>query len=223
MACEPAKIKISKRLLKVAEMVRYSAVVDVGTDHGLLPIYMARQGMISRALATDVNSGPLARAAENIAAAGLGGHVETQLCDGLDGVNSLEYETCIITGMGGNLIINILQRNLEIAHGFKQIIASPQRDVADVRGFLHQNGFCINDEELIEEKGKFYNILDISSGNEASYDGKGYVFGKILLEKRSDVMKEFVKLEIEKVRKIGRSKLDGYLQLCLEAMECLLK
>jgi len=223
MACDSSKMKISKRLLKVAEMVKYTTMVDIGTDHGLLPIYMVRQGMVRRALATDVNPGPLARATENIAAMDLTDYIKTQLCDGLDGVNALEYETCVITGMGGNLIIDILRRNLAAAHCFKQIVVSPQRDVADVRRFLHQNGFCISDEELIEEKGKFYNILDISSGNEVAYDEKGYVFGKILLEKKSETMKKFVGVEIEKIRKIGRNELDGYLELCLEAMECLLK
>ncbi|MCL2376568.1 MAG: class I SAM-dependent methyltransferase [Defluviitaleaceae bacterium] len=214
-------MKISKRLQKIAEMVKYPAMVDIGTDHGLLPIYMARQGMVGCALATDVNPGPLERAMENIAAAGLAGCVKVQLCDGLEGVCPQKYETCVIAGMGGGLIIDILQRNLEAAHGFKQIIASPQRDVADVRRFLHQSGFCINDEDIIEEKGKFYNILDISSGIEEAYDEKGYVFGKILLQKKSDTMKRYVGAEVEKVRKIGRGELEGYLQLCLEVMGCL--
>jgi len=223
MANKASEIRISHRLQAIAGMVKYPSMVDIGTDHGLLPIYMAQQGLISCALATDLNFGPLERARKNIIAAKLTNCIKTQLCNGLDDVNSLEYETCVIAGMGGGLIIDILQQNMVAAHRFKQILLSPQRDVADVRRFLHQNRFCIDNEELIEEKGKFYNIMDVSSGSEAPYDEKGYVFGKILLQKESEVFRNFVNAEVDKVKKIKRDEVEKYLQLCLEVIKCLQK
>ena len=216
-------MKISKRLQKIAEMVKYPFVADIGTDHAHLPVYMLRNGLAIRALATDVNPGPLERAKENIADSWLSDFIEARLCDGLDGVNPDHWETCIISGMGGGLIIDILRKNLTTAQGFKQLLLSPQRDVRDVRVFLHQNGFRIDDEVLLDEKGKFYNILDVSPCNEVSYDEKGYVFGEILLRKKCEVLKKFVSLEIEKIKKIGRSELEEHLQLHEEVLAWLSK
>ena len=222
-------MKISKRLQKIALMVKFPTLADIGTDHAHLPVYLVRSGKLHKALATDINPAPLARALDNIAAAGLSDYIKTRLCDGLDGVNPQEYETCVISGMGGGLIIDILRQNLGLAHDFKQIILSPQRDVADVRIFLHQNGFCVKDEDIIEEKDKFYNVLDIAAGSEVAYDEKGYIFGEKLLEKNSEVFKKFIAAEIKKTKNIIRgltnqstrkNELERYLQLCLEVTEC---
>jgi tRNA (adenine22-N1)-methyltransferase len=201
-------------------MVKYSTVADIGTDHGHLPVFMVQNGMVHKVLATDVNPGPLACARRNIAAEGLEDFVLTSLCDGLDGVNPAEYAACVISGMGGRLTIDILQRNMDCARSFKQLVLSPQRDVSDVRLFLHQRGFRIDDEEILEEKGKFYNILDVSFGFQTPYDEKGYIFGEILLRKRSETFKRFVEKEISKISKINRSEQERYLQLCEEVLAC---
>jgi len=223
-------MKISKRLQKIAEMVKYPTLADIGTDHGHLPIYLAQTGRVIKILATDINPGSLGRAEENIGNAGLTDFFETRLCDGLDGVNSHEYGTCVISGMGGGLIIDILQQNLQIARGFRQILLSPQRNVACVRVFLHENGFCIDDEEMLEENEKFYNILDVVSGREMPYDEKGYIFGKKLIEKRHTVLIKFVLAEIFKTNSIisglcghndRRIELERYLKHCNEVMKCL--
>ena len=216
-------MKRTKRLQKIAEMVKHDTVADIGTDHAYLPIYLVQRGM-AKVLATDVNPGPLASARRNIVDYGpIMGQVSTQLCDGLDDVNPAHWKTCVISGMGGGLIIDILRKNLAVAQGFRQLLLSPQRDVGDVRIFLHQNGFRIDDEVFLEEKGKFYNILDVSPGIEAPYDEKGYAFGKILLDKKCEVLKKFVSLEIEKIKKIGRDELEKHLQLHEEVLAWLSK
>ena len=215
-------MKISKRLQKIAEMVKYPTVVDIGTDHAHLPIYMVENGLAIKVLATDVNPGPLASAGRNIVDSGpIAGRVSTRLCDGLDGIDPAEYEACVISGMGGGLIINIILQNIESSRGFKQLVLSPQRDVGDMRRFLHQNSFRIDDEEMLEEKGMTYNILDVSPGYQAPYDEKGYIFGEVLLQKKPDTLKKFVQSEIKKVKKIGRIEFQKYLQLCEEVLNYL--
>ena len=217
-------MKISKRLQKIAKMVKYDTVADIGTDHGHLPIYLVQSGLAFKALATDVNPEPLASAQRNIVdCEPITGEISTRLCDGLDGVNPDDYAVCVISGMGGRLIIDILGQNLETARGFRQLLLSPQRDVCDVRIFLHQSGFRIDDEEMLEEKGKFYNILDTSPGHQTPYDDKGYVFGEILLSKKSKTLRKFVEIEIEKLVKIGRSEVKEYLQLHEEVLAWLSK
>lgn len=62
-------MEISKRLRTVAELVSGRTVADIGTDHGYVPLYLYEQGKIEKALACDINRGPLEKAKENIASA----------------------------------------------------------------------------------------------------------------------------------------------------------
>ena len=211
-------MKISQRLHKIAEMVKYPTVVDVGTDHALLPIYLVQNGLAERVLATDVAEGPLARARENIAAHGLADAVETRLCNGLDGVGA-GFQTCIIAGMGGNLIIEILRH--EAAHSFAQLLLSPQRNAPDLRRFLHISGYTIAREAMVEENGKFYNILDCAVGDDDDYSEIDYLFGK----QSSPVFARFIEAETAKTKAIisglndgnpRKIELEKYLQCCEE-------
>lgn len=64
--------KLSKRLQAAADFVTEgSRVADIGTDHGFLPIYLVQSGKCRRIIAMDIKAGPLERAREHIAAAGL--------------------------------------------------------------------------------------------------------------------------------------------------------
>ena len=49
------KVQLSERLTAIAEMVTEgNRLVDVGCDHGYLPVYLMLQHKIPRAIATDV-------------------------------------------------------------------------------------------------------------------------------------------------------------------------
>ena len=43
-------------------ITRGGRVIDVGTDHAYLPIALIQEGLCERALACDINKGPLERA-----------------------------------------------------------------------------------------------------------------------------------------------------------------
>jgi tRNA (adenine22-N1)-methyltransferase len=64
-------------------------VIDVGTDHAYLPIYLVREGIVSSALACDINKGPIDSARANIAAAELSDRISTLQTDGLHGTEAL--------------------------------------------------------------------------------------------------------------------------------------
>jgi tRNA (adenine22-N1)-methyltransferase len=154
-------MKISERLAVIAGMVRYRSLADVGTDHAFLPIYLHKTGVIDKSAATDMNAGPLRRAEENIRLHGLGGVIETRLGSGLSVIKSHEFEVLVIAGVGGALIINILNGHLETAGSFKQILLQPQRNVGDVKAFLAGNGFAAVSETVITEKKREYTVLEI--------------------------------------------------------------
>jgi tRNA (adenine22-N1)-methyltransferase len=93
-------IKLSKRMKAVAAMVtKGNVVADIGTDHGYVPIALIQQKKIPRAIAMDINKGPLKHATEHIAMCQLEDYIETRLSDGVEGLKAKEADTILIAGM----------------------------------------------------------------------------------------------------------------------------
>ena len=153
-------MELSKRLTAVAGFVEQGAVLaDIGTDHGYVPIALVRRGVIPRAIAMDVNAGPLARAQAHIREYGLENRIETRLGDGLSQLRPGEADTLLIAGMGGPLICRILGEGMETARAARRLVLSPQSEMKEVRRFLCRHGFQIRDEAMVKEDGKYYVIL----------------------------------------------------------------
>lgn len=58
-------MQLSKRLEAIVKLAgTCHCVADVGTDHGYIPIYMTEHHLTEKAIAMDVNKGPLERARE---------------------------------------------------------------------------------------------------------------------------------------------------------------
>ena len=187
-------MQLSKRLTAVAAMVTPSfRLVDVGTDHAYVPIYLAEQGRIPAAIAMDVNQGPLSRAREKIASHQLDAYIETSLSDGLSSLRAGEGDSLLIAGMGGGLTIRILSEGRSLLPGFSELILEPQSDVDRVRFWLFQNSFHIAEEDFVEEDGKYYPIIRAVPGEKGEMpSGEELLYGPVLLAKRHPVLKEFL-------------------------------
>ena len=86
-----------------AALVRQgSSLCDVGTDHAYLPIWLLKTGKISRALACDINPGPLEAARRDGEKYGVGEELSFRLSDGLRAVSPQEAEDTVIAGMGAS-------------------------------------------------------------------------------------------------------------------------
>ena len=102
---------LSERLLHIAGQIRAGqTLADVGCDHGYLPIYLVQKGCMQRAIAMDINEGPLQRAVEHIEREALGAYIQTRQSDGLEKLSPGEVDAVIIAGMGGDLTTDILTR-----------------------------------------------------------------------------------------------------------------
>ena len=194
------KVQLSERLTAIAEMVTEgNRLVDVGCDHGYLPVYLMLQHKIPGAIATDVGKGPLTRAQEHIAQYHMEAYIETRLCNGLSEIRSGEGDTLVIAGMGGPLMERILSEGRHALPGFQELILQPQSDIPHFRRFVMQNGYQIIQEELILEEGKFYPIMKA-----VQYEGEGAavwsreeeMFGRLLLERKHPVLKLYLEREL---------------------------
>ena len=138
-------MQLSKRLSAVAEFVTPGGcLVDVGTDHGYVPIALLEQQKISSAIAMDVNRGPLERAREHIAQYQMGDYIETRLSDGLHALRAGEGDSLLIAGMGGGLTVRILSEGEPLLSGFRELILEPQSDIDRVRACFWNTDFSLH-------------------------------------------------------------------------------
>lgn len=190
-------MELSKRLYAVAGLVTEGAsVADIGTDHGYVPIYLVERGIASKVIALDVNQGPLNRARMHIVGHGLGDRIETRLSDGLAMIRPGEVDTVIASGMGGPLTIRILQEGKEVADQLNALILQPQSEICRVRRFLTENGYRIEQEDMVLEDGKYYPVMRVVHGTKEPYEEWEYLYGKRLLEALHPVLLEFLKREL---------------------------
>ena len=163
-----------KRLRAAAELVRQGAVfADIGTDHALLPVFLCKTGRIRRAVAADINEGPLAAARKQIEAEDLADTVRLHLADGLSGLENEGLTDIAICGMGGELIVSILENAPFVKDESIRLILQPMTHAADLRQYLAAEGFAIVEERTACAAGKCYFCLA------AEYTGTPYAISRV--------------------------------------------
>ncbi len=151
---------MNNRLLTIAGLIEKDVVVaDVGTDHAHLAIYLLKNGLANKVIASDVKAGPLAAARRNIADCALEHKIELRLADGLTPYRPAEVDVFVIAGMGGHTIADILAADIELARAARYLILQPMQNRPFLRRWLYQNGFSISVEQIAREGTKFYNII----------------------------------------------------------------
>lgn len=168
-------------------------IADVGTDHAYLPVYLLESGISSGALATDINRGPLERAAANVAGAGLGDRITLRLADGLRGAEEFCPEDIFILGMGGELIARILGDSEYIKNEKIRLVLQPMTRQAALRRFLLEGGFRIDDEVLVkDEGGRIYQIICAGyDGVRRTADEASLLCGAIILSRGGELCREY--------------------------------
>ena len=142
-----SRIKLDQRLLSVASLVRKNRVVaDVGTDHAYVVAYLIENGITARAIASDINKGPLENARQTLVDCGIEDKVSLILSDGLKNIPENSCEDIVIAGMGGILISEILENAPWIKNDNMHIIAQPMTHAEVLRKWLFENGFEIRKE-----------------------------------------------------------------------------
>lgn len=196
-------MQLSKRLFAVSEMVTSnSRLADIGTDHGYIPIYLIENKRIPRAIAMDVNKGPLNRAKENIELHGLGEYIETRLSDGAAALHSGEADAVVIAGMGGGLVIKILTEGSEVLESVKELILQPQSELAFVRRHLQDNHYAVIEENMVLDDGKYYPMMKVIHGKMDYEREIDFKYGKLLLEQKNECLKSFLDKEERTYEKV---------------------
>jgi tRNA (adenine22-N1)-methyltransferase len=193
-------MQLSKRLHAVASLVTPgNRVADVGCDHAYTSIYLVEKALATRVIAMDVNQGPIDRAKDNIEKYGYANQIETRRSNGLEKLQENEVDSILIAGMGGVLMLQILDERQDLVKQMKELILQPQSEIYKVRQKLQDWGFLIVLENMVIEDGKYYVMMKAIP---RSMVKEPFVFelskkehfncGRLLLEERHPVLREFL-------------------------------
>lgn len=173
------KINLTPRLQMAADMVgrneRNGRLVDVGTDHAYLPTWLLQnhREQFAYVIATDLREGPLDRAIQTARNAGCNQDIDFRLCDGLAAVDTREADLIVIAGMGGETIVHILKNapwsdwRGDGPMEDKVLVLQPMSSFPDLRKWLQENGFSIEEERLAREGDTLYTALLVRAGEMA--------------------------------------------------------
>ena len=90
-----------------------------------------------------------------------------RLCDGLKGIRPEETDAIVIAGMGGETIAQILADAPWVRERDVPLVLQPMSSLPDLRGWLFQNGYQIEEERLAREEDAIYVVMSVQTGEMA--------------------------------------------------------
>ena len=187
-----------KRLMTIFEEVcclatESDVIADVGTDHGYLPVMLAKTGKYKKIVASDISAPSLQKA--QVLAEKHNQKIEFVVCDGLDKV--FDATLVCMCGIGGNEIINILKKSKYRG----KMVLQPTPTETDLRAFLLENDYHIAKDFVIEDNKKFYHIFVLDGEKKQNkYSKLDKLFGKTNLHTKTKDFVSFVKTQINKLK-----------------------
>ena len=166
-------------------------ITDVGTDHGYLPVMLAKNKIGKKLIATDISASSLKKACD--LAQKYGAEIDCRVCDGL--AKASETTLAVMAGIGGNEIIKILE-NSEY-HG--KMVLQPVPTATDLRQYLVENNYKIEKDYVIFDESKFYFIFVVSGFGKNKYSKLDMMLGQVDQQKQSKDFDLYVKNQIKKL------------------------
>lgn len=186
-------IKLSPRLQAVAELVKPGLkLADIGTDHAYLPIYLIQQGKSPLAVAIDIHRGPYESALKQVALQGLEDKITVILGNGLEPLQPGQVDVVVLAGMGSATMIEILEAKPELVLKLQQLVLQPMVGVGQMRKWLVENGWAINNEILVKDDGFIYTVLSALPGQQSISDWLTLELGPILLKEKPPLLKDYI-------------------------------
>ena len=194
---------MNRRLQLIEDLVIPGrGLIDVGTDHGYLPVSLAMHGYPGVLVAADIGDGPLAAARRHAAQAGLEDRIVFQLCDGLSLCDPESVDTIVIAGMGGDTICGILDRAEWCMDRRYTLILQPMTRAEVLRYWLVNNDFCIEQERLVAEGGEIYTILCVRFGEKTPLSDAELYTGAFPLIAREALWQDYLAIQIRRFEKV---------------------
>lgn len=183
---------LDTRLKMVYDLVRNGVLCDIGTDHAKLPVYAVLNGKATKALACDVNKGPLISAEQNIKEHGLSDKIKTVLSNGFLSIDQNDFNSVdcfVMAGMGGELIESIITAKKTDAY----LVLQPQSAYYELIDYLKQNGYSILKQVFCVQGFRHYNAMLVK------FTGDTNINGFFTNCEKSDAFYKFLQKEKERI------------------------
>jgi tRNA (adenine22-N1)-methyltransferase len=155
-------IKLPHRLGAIVDFIDDGAdVADIGTDHGLLPVYLALSGLARRIIASDISVGSLEAARRSAAKYAVTDKITFINAPGLNGVTWYDIDIIVIAGLGGETIVSILSEAPWTKCQGVKLLLQPQSKIDVLSRFLYDNDYTVNRIKSITDRGRQYTIMEI--------------------------------------------------------------
>lgn len=198
-------MELSKRLKWIVEKLNKTEVImDIGTDHGYIPIYLIKNNIAQKVIASDINKEPLNKAKINASLDGVLDKIDLRLGGGLSPLKNKEANSVIIAGMGGNLIRDILENDLNKVKNLDYLILQPAQNPEVLRKYLYKNDYEILDEDICLDENQYYEIFKVryKAGDYISLEDIFYEISPMMLNKKLPLLKSYIESKIEKNEKV---------------------
>jgi tRNA (adenine22-N1)-methyltransferase len=182
-------------------------LIDVGTDHGLIPISAVQRGIAARAIASDLRHAPLVLARRNILAARLSEQILLLREDGLSALANGAVDAVVMAGMSGEQMVRLCSEASHVLERVSQLLVQPNSDVHAVRRWARAHGWQLRDESMLIERGQFFVTcaFEPASCADTSYQVPGFseadlfLVGPLLLARRDPTALRFYEWQCQRL------------------------
>lgn len=189
---------IDERLKSLVKYVdKKDNIIDVGCDHALLDIYLVQNNITDSVIVSDISNNALQQGINNIKKYNLDDRIDVRCGNGLEVLNDEDdINTIIISGMGANTILDILNNNY--LSKVNKLIIQSNKDYYLLRSEVNKLGFIISNEEVIVVNNKLYiNIIFVRGNKKYSLEELKYgtkdmlnkeIYYKYLIDKYNKIL-----------------------------------
>ncbi|HCT63176.1 MAG TPA: hypothetical protein DIC19_03650 [Erysipelotrichaceae bacterium] len=217
---------LNLRLRHIAKLIEPCEVlIDIGSDHGFLPLHLLHENTIRHAVICDINALPLQSAIKNARKVLLEEYCTFVQSNGLQSYQG-NIQGAVIAGMGFETIAQIIVQDLERFKGIDQIILQSNTHIDKLRSFLMDNRFKIIDEELVKDRKHFYVIIKVKYQDyEIIYDDFDRWIGPVLKLRKDTLMHQYlvhlkhIEANVLNGQKKESSKKIQVIQTCLDIIQ----
>lgn len=198
-------MNLGDRLQAVADFVpQGSRVADIGTDHGYLAVELVKSGKAKFVVASDKNTGPYEAAVRTVRENGLADNViSVRLGDGLKSLRPGEVDTVCIAGMGGALMVEILEGSSDVVETLDTLILQPQSAAPELRRWIYRKHWHIEDESLVLDDGRIYEIIMAKRGRRKMPEQLMLEIGPVLWQKKPPLLRHHIEALLFQERRVA--------------------
>ena len=190
---------LSYRLNEIVKLCgRAKRIADVGCDHGKVLAELAKRKTTQFLIASDISAPSVDKARILLESMNYKNY-SVRVGNGFSTLTEQDnLDMVVVAGMGGFEIIEILKAS---PITLTNLVLQPQNNVVKLRQYLNENNFYIVTDKVVNDKGKFYNILKVKkSETKQCLSVRAIKYGKSNI---SDYNPEFVLMLEEENQKLA--------------------